>query len=272
MAQIVGGFVMPHDPLIFINPKGVDRDSVMGAYSSIKARVADLEADCAIIIGADHYILFGPDCLPQMVIGVGDAHGPIDQLPGLKDKPAKVHEGLATHIRDDGHQRGFDWSTSKSMGYDHAIGAPAQLCVPETCESIVPVYLASGVDPVIPLRRAYEVGKQIGEAVASFPGSERVVVMGSGGISHWVGMAEMGKINPDFDHMVLDAVTSGRIEDLLALSDEQILAEGGNGAMEIRQFVCAMGAVANTGGNVIAYEPWKGGVTGLGFAELKVAA
>lgn len=60
-------------------------------------------------------------------------------------------------------------------------------------------------------------------------------------------------------------------EALINLTDDYILEHGGNGAMEIRQLLCAMGAVRGAG-KVIAYEPWDGGVTGLGFAELCVAS
>jgi protocatechuate 4,5-dioxygenase beta chain len=42
-------------------------------------------------------------------------------------------------------------------------------------------------------------------------------------------------------------------------------------ALEIRQLLCAMEATEGDG-RVIAYEPWPGGVTGLGFAELRTAA
>lgn len=271
MATIVGGFVMPHDPLIFINPQKKDRKAVMHGFEVIRDRIDQLNADTAIIIGADHYILFGPDCLPQMVIGTGDAYGPIDQLPGLARRPAVVNDELAKYIRDDGHRSGFDWATSKSMGYDHAIGTPAQMCLSSPDIPIIPIYLASGVEPYIPLKRAYELGQQIGRAVSQYQGNDRVVVLGSGGISHWVGMAEMGRINSDFDEMVLNAVITGDVDALLALSDDEILDQGGNGAMEIRQFVCTMGAVENERGSIIAYEPWSGGVTGLGFAELLAA-
>ena len=66
MARIVAGFVMPHDPLIFVNPKGLDRSKVLAAYEHIRVRLRELEVTTAIVIGADHYILFGPNCLPQM--------------------------------------------------------------------------------------------------------------------------------------------------------------------------------------------------------------
>jgi len=46
------------------------------------------------------------------------------------------------------------------------------------------------------------------------------------------------------------------------------MREGGNGGMEIRHFLAVMGALPAGRGEVLAYEAWDGGVTGLGFAEI----
>ena len=51
MAEIVGGFLMPHDPLI---PSITDaaepaqRDRVLGAFEKVARRVDELDADTAI--------------------------------------------------------------------------------------------------------------------------------------------------------------------------------------------------------------------------------
>jgi protocatechuate 4,5-dioxygenase beta chain len=51
-----------------------------------------------------------------------------------------------------------------------------------------------------------------------------------------------------------------------------VLTEAGNGALEIRNFLCMMGALPGGRGEVIAYEHGKEWVTGLGFAEFREAA
>ncbi|MCI3133344.1 protocatechuate 3,4-dioxygenase [Phenylobacterium aquaticum] len=272
MAEIVGGFLVSHDPLLFLNPRKEDPTRALAGYEAIRARVVELGATAAVVIGADHYILFGPNCLPQMAIGIGDVQGPVDPLPGVPRGPITSHPALARHILDVGHEEGFDWTAAKTMGVDHSIGVPVRRCLPEDGSvATVPVYLAAGVEPLIRTRRAYELGRSIRRAVASFPGEERVVVIGSGGLSHWVGLPQMGRINREFDKMILDAVERGDAESLVAMPDAYVLEHGGNGALEIRQLLCAMGATQG-GGQVIAYEAWPGGVTGLGFAELRSAA
>ncbi len=87
MAKIVGGFIVPHNPIMFINPDAASKqqsDSIYATYKNMADRIKDLKADTAIIIGCDHYILYGTECLPQYVISTGEIDGPVDQLPGIK--------------------------------------------------------------------------------------------------------------------------------------------------------------------------------------------
>jgi len=137
----------------------------------------------------------------------------------------------------------------------------------------IPVYLASGVEPLIAKRRAYDLGTSIGRAIRSFAGRDRVVIIGSGGMSHWVGMPEMGRVNPEFDRRVLSLIEAGDAEALISLDDAEILAQGGNGALELRNFLCALAALGpGARGTTIAYEPSPAWITGLGFSELRAAA
>jgi protocatechuate 4,5-dioxygenase beta chain len=133
----------------------------------------------------------------------------------------------------------------------------------------IPVYINSGMEPVIPSRRAYDIGRLIGDAVATWQGSERVAIYGTGGISHWPGTSQMGRINEDWDRMVMGLVERGDVDALLALSDEDILRDGGNGGLEIKNFLCAMGAMRDVRGETIAYQAVPEWVSGLGFMELK---
>lgn len=174
---------------------------------------------------------------------------------------------------DFAHGSGFDVAVSRDLGVDHAIGVPAQLALPtDGSVKTVPVYMASGVEPYVRLQRAYEFGQMVREAVAAMSTDDRIVLIGSGGISHWVGTGEMGRINPQFDKKVLDAIQSGDPSTLLAMTDQEIMRDGGNGGMEIRHYLAVMGALPAGAGEVLAYEAWSGGVTGMGFAEILPAA
>lgn len=279
MAEITGGFLVPHDPVMFVAPDAPDTDKskkVWDAYDACAHRLADSGATSVIIIGNDHYMLFGTTCLPQYCIATGHVEGPLDQLPGLKKEQVQNNEALAQHIVRHGSENGFDWAVARSFTSDHAFSIPHKLIVRRAEEisgrsiSAIPVYLASAVDPFITKERAHQLGEQIRNAVESFDNDEeQVFVIGSGGISHWVGVKETGKVNEAFDHQIIDLCCNTDIEGLVAYTDEQVLEQGGNGAMEIRNFICAMAAVKASKGELIEYQPVPEWVTGLGFIELK---
>lgn len=276
MAAIVGAFVMPHVPLILAAPQAVEpaqAERVHAAFGRISQRLRALEVDTVITIGADHYGLFGPHCIPQCLIGIGDVEGPAEPWLGVERGVIPNNEALASHILREGQAEGIDWAFAKSITVDHATVVPYRCCtraVPGV--KTIPVYLNEAVQPFIPSRRALSIGRSLHRAVRSWSGQGRVAVFGTGGISHWVGTAEMGRINESFDRRVLKLAEAGDIEGLVAISDEEILSTAGNGAVEIKSWICALGALPGARAEVIHYEaihPWA---TGFGFAELKVAA
>ena len=276
MGKIVGGFLVPHDPVMFVIPDAPPADvakRMWGAYETCAQRLAELKATTAIIIGADHYFNFGTGCLPQYLIGTGDVDGPLDVLPGLKRQVIPANEKLANFICEHGYDNGFDWAVSRAFTVDHAVAIPDRLIVePVRAQGqaigTIPVYVAAGVDPFIRMSRAIQLGAEIKAAVEAAPEDERVVVIASGGISHWVGTPEMGKVNEAFDHEIMGYACTGNLAAMAGLSDEYILENGGNGAMEIRQWAVAMGAMPGARGEIIDYAPVREWVTGLGFVQL----
>lgn len=280
MAKIVGGFLVPHDPIMFVSPSAPGKniaDKVWGAFEACAHNLAAMDVSTVIIVGNDHYMLFGTTCLPKFCIGNGHVEGPIDRLPGLNKGPVNNNEELANFIASDGAEAGFDWAVARSFTTDHAFSIPYQLIV-QRAEAIsgreikaIPVYLGSAVDPFITMQRSRELGEQIAASVNRFDSDEKVAVIGSGGISHWVGVKESGQVNPEFDQRIIKLCCDRDLDQLVALTDEEILEQGGNGAMELRNFVCAMAAVDASKVSLIEYQPVPEWVTGLGFLELKAS-
>lgn len=278
MAELVGGFLMPHIPALPL-PRGVFGEdpeaagAVDEAFEQVARRIKELEADTVIIIGDDHYECFGPQCIPSCLIVTGDvelsAHAKVLGMEGSIPN----NEPLAMHILQSGFDEGIDWSFAKSLGVDHSVGVPYHMVLKRYPDiKAIPVYLNDVVMPVIRSTRAYEIGQSIGRAVQSWSGNERVVIFGTGGISHWVGSPGMETVNSDFDRRILGMVDAGEIDKLITLSDEEILTEAGNGALEIKNWICALGAFPDARASSFAYQPVPKWLTGCGFAEIKVAA
>lgn len=274
MAHLVGGFCVPHDPLILgareaAAPEQAAR--IFDSFEAIRKQAAALRPDAAIVIGDDHCAMFDPACRPSLLIGIGELEGPIEPWLGLQRAPVPCATPLAEFIMDYGFARGFDWAVSRTLALDHSTMVPIHLALPPGLP-VVPVYISSGMKPFIQARRCRELGKMIGDAVRAMPGDARVVIVGTGGISHWVGMADMGRINEDFDRRILGLATRGDVDGLASLADDEIIASAGNGALEIRNWIVAMSALPGACGSVVHYEavaPW---ITGLGFVAFPVDA
>ncbi|MBN9430613.1 MAG: protocatechuate 3,4-dioxygenase [Burkholderiales bacterium] len=272
MAKIVCGFCVPHDPLITGKPGAASAQQsgvVHDAFEQVRGRMIELEVDTVIVIGDDHYAMFSPGCLPSILIGIGDLQGPLEpeSFLGIPNRRIANHPALAEFIMEYGFSRGFDWGVAKSLTLDHSTMVPIHFAVPETAKT-VPIYIACGVTPLIRNQRCKELGKMLGQAVAAWPGDERIAILGTGGISHWVGMAEYGRVNEDFDRMILDVVQAGEVDRLVDLNDEDVVKQAGNGALELKIWIVAMSAMPTLKPRVIAYEAVEAWITGLGFAEL----
>ncbi len=275
MAEITCGFLMPHDPLIPSMPDAppkAKRDACLGAYRTVTDRIRAEKVDSVVVIGDDHYTINGPYCIPQAMIGIGDIEGPCEKWLGIQHEKIIGNEALARHIMDYGRENGVDWAASKSLKLDHSVMVPYHYAIrPVDNIRTIPVYINSGMEPVISSRRAYEIGQSIGQAIAAWDGAERVAVYGTGGISHWPGMAEMGRVNEVWDRMIMEMIVRGDVGSLIALRDEDILRDGGNGGLEIKNFICAMGVMGACRGEVIAYEAVPEWVAGCGYMELTAA-
>ena len=272
MARIVGGFLFPHDPLITAEPKSPPEEqqvAIKNAFGRIRSRLAELDVDTAIVVGDDHYTVFGPQCLPRCLIAIGDASGPAEPWVGLPQEPFRINQALAQHILDYGFDNGVDWAVAKSITLDHSTSLPIHLCIQDNPKiSAIPVLVNSGVEPLISNKRCFEIGRSMREAVLSWNGSERVAIFGTGGISHWVGMADMGKVNVEWDRMIIEAVQNGDTDTLLRLSDAEIIEKSGNGGLEIKNWIVALGFVDKFRGELIDYQPIPEWVTGCGFMEI----
>lgn len=276
MAELVGGFLMPHNPMLTIAPDAADASKskpIFDAFETITDRVKELEADTVIVIGDDHYTNFGPHCIPSYLIAIGDVDGPAEPFLNIEKAPMENNQALAGHILQTGYAEGIDWSFAKSLTVDHSIAIPHHLAV-KTVPGLktIPIYLNAAVAPLLPSRRAYQIGESIRRAVESWSGNERVVIYGTGGISHWVGSKGMGQVNAEFDGRILSMFEEGDIEGLIGLSDETILKEGGDGCLEIKNWICAMGAFPGARADTMLYEAVPEWITGMGFAEVKTAA
>ena len=103
----------------------------------------------------------------------------------------------------------FDMTTCQEMAVDHGFTVPMQLLWPDYDRlgiRTVPLAINTVQHPLPTPRRCYRLGQALGRAIESWPGDEKVVVLGTGGLSHQLDGARAGFINPDFDRLCMEKV------------------------------------------------------------------
>jgi hypothetical protein len=124
---------------------------------------------------------------------------------------------------------------------------------------------------MMPLRRCYEFGIALGEAIRSFVGLDRVALVGAGGLSHFIGVPRVGDIDEEFDRWFLDLLERGDLDSVLDMPDDE-LELAGNGAHEIRSWLAIAGAVTPSRAQTLSYEPIYPWITGMGVSRFQLTA
>src|SRR5881296_2278702 len=127
--------------------------------------------------------------------------------------------------------------------------------VPAPAVPIVPLHVNVYLPPQPTPRRCHAWGQALGAILGARP--ERVVLMASGGMSHYPGTDRYASPDFDWDRRILDTLRDGRGAELAALTGEE-LDKAGN--VELRTWITVLGAVGAAKAEVYCYEPsWHHG-------------
>jgi aromatic ring-opening dioxygenase catalytic subunit (LigB family) len=275
MADIVGIYAASHGPLIVRKWNALStecRHTLTTAYGELGRRINAARADVLIVISPDHWVNFFIDNLPSICVGVGETHdGPPE--PWLADFPHKQiagHAPLAQHIVEFAFTHNFEPSVSYKLALDHGFCIPLWKAGVAPLPAIVPVVLNTLESPYPSVRRCFEWGTVIADAISCFADETRVAILATGGLSHSIGEATMGAIDEDFDRECMQHLASGEINTLFDFLDQRMLAAG-NGAAEVRNWVAAHGVARARGFDLIHYSAMPEIYVGCGVASWDVA-
>lgn len=269
MAEIVAAALTAHAPLITGKPdvaRPEQRERLHAGFRELGRRLAATRPDVIVAFVNDHLQNFAYDNLPAFCVGLAEAYDA--PSPGgarlMRLTPRRVPGAPAwgMALLEHGLAAGVDFAYSYEIESWDELSVPLHFLTPEGEVPVLPVYTNCAAPPLPTLRRCHQVGAVVGDFLRSRPASERVALLASGGISHWVGTPQTGRINPEWDQRVLGHVARGEVEPLLGLRWEEIERDGGNGGQEIRNWVALLGAVPGWRGEVLAYEPVDEWITG----------
>ena len=237
MAKIVGGINVTHVPYIgraIANKTQQDPywKPFFDGFPPVHDWLAKQKADVAVVIYNDHGLNFFLDQMPTFAVGAAPEYQNADEgwgIPTLPPYPGELD--LSWHLIESLVEEEFDIVTCQEMLVDHAFTLPLELLWPNQhpCPvRTVPVCINTVQFPLPTAARCFKFGQAIGRAIESWDSAARVVVIGTGGLSHQLDGQRAGFINKEFDLMFMDKlitdplwVTRYSIPDLVELTGTQ---------------------------------------------------
>lgn len=217
MAKLIGGLGSSHVPTIGVAlDKGLDNTPewkpFFDGYIPAKQWIKDAKPDIAVVIFNDHGNAFFLDRVPTFAIGVAEEYQPADEGWGPRDVPAFPGAAkLSWHLVDTMVEKHFDPLVCREIDVDHGLQVPMELFFgrPENWPvKVVPIFVNTIQYPIPTPQRCWELGEVLRSAIESFPGDDRVIVMGTGGLSHQLQGTRAGFINEKADKDWMDNIAS----------------------------------------------------------------
>jgi protocatechuate 4,5-dioxygenase beta chain len=251
MARIIGALTTSHVPAIGgAIAKGLQQDPYwkpfFDGFGPVRRWLADAKPDVAVVFYNDHGLNFFLDKLPTFAVGAAPEYRNADEGWGLPTmRPIRGDPELSWHLIEALVAAEFDITTCQEMLVDHAVTIPMALFWPGGGEwpvRIVPVAMNHVQHPLPTPNRCYRLGQAVGRALEAWNDDARVVVVGTGGLSHQLDGKRAGFLNKAFDLMCMDAIVDDP-ERLARLSAVDVVREAGAQGTELMAWIAARGAL-----------------------------
>ncbi|MBC2651215.1 protocatechuate 3,4-dioxygenase [Novosphingobium flavum] len=251
MAEIVGAYFTSHVPGIGGAIQRGDQQTpywkpFFDGFPPVREWLAAVRPDIAVVFSNDHGLNFFLDTMPTFAVGAAAEYRNADEGWGLPlYKPVKGHPALSWHVIEQLVADEFDPVTCQAMLVDHAIAIPLELAWPDVTEwpvKLVPIGINTVQHPLPSARRCLALGRSVHRALSSWGGDERIVVIGTGGLSHQLDGERAGFMNPDFDRFCLDHLAADP-DALTHLSVHDIVRLAGTQGVEVLNWIAARGAL-----------------------------
>jgi protocatechuate 4,5-dioxygenase, beta chain len=212
----------------------------------VRAWLDAVKPDVAVVIYNDHGLSFFLDHIPTFAIGAAEQYPNEDSGWGLEVLPP-VHGDLelSWHIIESVVADEFDITICQEMKVDHGFMVPMMTMWPEATEwpvRTVPVAVNTVQHPLPTAARCYKLGKAIGRAIESYPEDLKVVIFGTGGMSHQLQGERAGFINKPFDTMFMRKLVEDP-EALTRLSNADLVEQAGSEGVELIMWLAMRGAM-----------------------------
>lgn len=258
MAEILGGIFTSHVPAIGgAIARGLQDEPYwkpfFAGFEPVHRWLEVQRPDTAIVFTNDHGLNFFLDKLPTFAVGAAAEYRSADEGWGLPVYPPfPGAPELSWHLIESLVADEFDITSCQQMLIDHSTAVPFELCWPGAVPrpvKLVPIAINTVQHPLPSPKRCLALGRAVYSALASWHGDERIVVIGTGGLSHQLDGERAGFINKDYDRFCLDHI--GPDPDALTRHSALDIVElAGSQGVEILNWIAARGALGPTADEV----------------------
>ena len=277
-SRIVGGLGLSHVPSVGV---ALDRGKMQTpawkplaeAYVPVRHWLSGLQPDVAIVVYNDHGAEFTFDQYPTFAIGAAERYAIADEGFGTRPLPEiRGDSDFSIHLCESLIGDEFDLTVCQELGVEHGFLVPMNLCFEHGSGgwpvAAVPLQVNVIQHPLPSGRRCYKLGQAIRKAVACYEKDLKVVVMGTGGMSHQLQGKRFGFMNPAFDEMFLDELEKNP-EKLAGLSHQELMEQAGAEAVELIMWHVMRGAMSPAARRVHRhyYAPMTTGMGLITFEE-----
>ena len=292
MAEIVGCLALSHAPQLLMPPEkwqdlptrvkdpGPEKPQLareltlkakqdkfrrcMEAMDFLHRKLDQWAPDVVILLGDDQRENIFEDNTPPFIVYIGEEFDATLHFRYLGESPIaqmrkyKAHPVVASFFTDSLMDASFDPAWSKKPRYEaglgHAFGRPLHFLMPDGRYPLVPILVNTFYPPAPSPKRCFEFGMTLATAIKDCNKVDKVVVIGSGGLSHVV-------IDEKLDHDFIESVEKYD-QKYLSTMPASVLVEG---TSELRNWI-ATAAAAGVGGTMVDYVPCYRTINGIGCA------
>ena len=251
MAKLLAGVTTSHVPAIgaaLDNGKSGEPywQKVFKGYEFSKKWLAETKPDVVFLVYNDHASAFSLEVIPTFALGCAESFPIADEGWGPRPVPAvEGHPDLAWHIAQSTILDEFDMTIVNKMEVDHGLTVPLSLMCGQPKQwpfKVIPLCVNVIQYPPPTGHRCFMLGKAIRKAIDSFPRDLRVVIFGTGGMSHQLQGPRAGFINSKFDNSFLDRFATDP-QSLVKIPHLEYIREAGSEGIELVMWLIARGAL-----------------------------
>ena len=220
---VIGGAIVPHAPQFHSMPDTEDKEQVERVRVAMK-QVGDglraLNPDVTIVISNTHGEDFSINCVPPFMVYCGDRASGFGKHQGRWNLRGDVGMQLVQQLLD----FGFDPAYTLDAEIGTPFTIPLEFCGYPRDVPFLPLFVNVYCPPLPKPERCFEFGKALDRAFKLL--NLRVVILASGGLSHYPATPMYPTPDLETDKNIFDHLKAGNFRYLMSFDEKRLDVTG----------------------------------------------